>query len=59
MIASLPQFVGLNVNPSRPMVTFTCLICSGIPSRIVGSGSLVTVNAAVWGSTSIFARTIT
>src|ERR1700688_529632 len=30
------QFVGLNVNPGRSMRTLTCLICSGIPSRICG-----------------------
>ena len=29
------QLVGLNVNPGRLIVTLTCLICSGIPSRIV------------------------
>ena len=31
------QFVGLNVNPpGRLIVTLTCLICSGMPSMIVG-----------------------
>ena len=58
------QFVGLNVKPGRLIVTFTCLICSGMPSRIVGilygpSLSLVTVSAAVIGLTWIFARTST
>ena len=56
------QSVGLNVNPGRLIVTLTCLICSGIPSRICGIayGSellLVIVSAAVLGLTSIFART--
>ena len=35
MIAIGLQFVGLNVNPGRSIVTLTCLICSGIPSMIV------------------------
>src|ERR1700733_9291294 len=56
------QLVGLKVNPGRSIVTLTCLICNGIPSRIVGilygpSLSLVTVRAAVAGLTSTFART--
>ncbi len=53
------QFVGLNVNPGRLIVTLTCLICNGTPSRIGGIAygpllSLVIVSAAVIGSTSIF-----
>ena len=64
MIANGLQFVGLNVNSGRLIETFTCLICNGIPSRMCGiaygpDGSVVIVNAAVVGSTSIFARTIT
>ena len=64
VIASLLQFVGLNVNSGRLIVTLTCLICSGMPSRMCGiaygpEGSVVIVSAAVNGSTSIFARTIT
>ena len=35
-ICSLEQLVGLNVNPGLLIVTFTCLICSGIPSSICG-----------------------
>src|SRR6202035_3860947 len=58
------QFVGLNVNPGLSILTLTCWICSGMPSKIVGILygpvlSLVIVNTAVVGSTSIFARTIT
>src|SRR5450830_1113300 len=53
------QFVGLNMNPGRSMVTLTVLICKGIPSRIRGNGSDVTVICAVCGSTLIAARTIT
>ncbi len=30
------QSVGLNVKPGRLIVTLTCLICSGMPSMIVG-----------------------
>src|SRR3984957_5606552 len=59
-----PQFVGLNVKSDLSMLTSTCWICKGIPSKIVGILygpvlSVVIVNAAVSGSTSIFARTIT
>src|SRR4029077_5004723 len=49
VLASVPvtlnaeQFVGLNVNPARSIVTFTVLTCRGIPSRIVGKGSLRTL----------------
>ena len=62
--ASGLQFVGLNVKPGRSMLTLTCLISSGIPSRIVGilygpESSVVIVSAAVVGLTSIFARTMT
>ena len=58
------QFVGLNVNPGRSIVTLTCWICNGMP--VAGSSgsctarsSVVIVSAAVAGSTSIFARTTT
>ena len=58
------QLVGLNVNPGRLTVTFTCLICNGIPSIIVGILygpvlSLETVSCVVTGFTSILARTTT
>src|SRR6185437_424989 len=53
------QLVGFNVNPGLSTVTFTTLNCSGIPSSSVGSGSLVTVNAAVRGSMLMAARTTT
>ena len=48
-ICILLQLVGLNVNSSRSTLTFTCCICSGMPSRIVGSGSLTICSAAVCG----------
>jgi hypothetical protein len=37
------QFVGLNVNPGRSMSTLTVRSLIGIPSMIVGNGSVVTV----------------
>ncbi len=64
MIAVGVQLDGLNTNFVRLINTLTCLICNGIPSRMCGiaygpDGSVVTVNAAVIGFTSIFARTTT
>ena len=53
------QFVGLNVNPGRSSVTLTVLICNGMPSRIVGNGSLTTVACAVCGSIRIAPLTTT
>ncbi len=53
------QFVGLKMNPGRLIVTFVFRSRRGIPSRICGSGSVVTVNAVVYGSTLIIARTTT
>ncbi len=59
------QSVGLNVNPCRSMVTFTFFSCTGIPSIMLGiawpslSELVVTVSAAVRGSTSILALTTT
>ena len=41
------QLVGLNMNPGRSTVTFTVLICNGMPCRMVGNGSLAIVSAAV------------
>src|SRR6202007_1132259 len=54
VMLSLLQLVGLKVKPGRSIVTLTCFICSGMPSRMWGIGSVVTVRAAVRGSTSIF-----
>jgi hypothetical protein len=45
--ASGLQFVGLNVKPGRSMSTLTCRISNGIPSMIVGNGSLTSVTWAV------------
>ena len=64
VIANFEQFVGLNVKFGRLIVTLTCWICSGMPSRMVGilygpESSLVIVSAAVIGFTSIFALTTT
>ena len=53
------QSVGLKMNPGRSIVTFAVRNRNGMPSRICGNGSLVTVNAVVFGSTLIRARTTT
>ena len=45
------QSVGLKMNPGRSIVTFAVRNRRGIPSITCGKGSLVTVNAAVTGST--------
>ena len=58
-IAIGSQLVGLKTNPGRSIVTLTTFNCNGMPSSTVGSGSLVTVKAAVCGSTLICARTTT
>src|ERR1700730_17118758 len=57
--ARCSQLVGLNMNPGRSTVTFTCLICNGMPCKIVGNGSVSTVICAVRGSTCTLARTTT
>jgi hypothetical protein len=36
LIPILLQLVGLNWNPGRVIVAFTCWICNGIPSKIAG-----------------------
>src|ERR1022692_109174 len=64
VICSFSQSVGLKINPGRSIVTLMCLISSGIPSRMCGIAygpvlSVVIVNSAVNGSTSIFALTTT
>src|SRR5581483_1332894 len=56
---SCAQSVGLKMNPGRSIVTFAVRSRSGIPSITCGNASLVTVNAAVLGSTAIRARTTT
>ncbi len=53
------QLVGLNMNLDRSMTTLTALTSSGMPCKIVGSGSLVIVICAVCGSALIVARTAT
>src|SRR3977135_4373461 len=58
------QFVGLNMNPDRLVVTLTVRRSSGMPCRMVGTaygpdGSVVTVICAVCGSMLIAARTMT
>src|SRR4029077_18358705 len=59
VICSALQLVGLKTNCGRSIVTFTVCTRSGTPSRICGSGSLVTVSAAVLGSMFSAARTTT
>src|ERR1700722_18728096 len=49
--------VGLNMNPGLSITALIARRSAGIPSMIVGNGSVVTVNCVVSGSTSILART--
>src|SRR5580700_6050168 len=53
VIACWAQFVGLNMNPGRSIVTLTVWMRRGTPSTICGSGSLVTDSALVFGFTRI------
>ena len=53
------QLGGVEHEPRPVDVTFTVRTSSGMPCRIVGNGSLVTVICAVCGSTLIAARTTT
>ena len=53
------QLVGLNSKPGRSTVTWSCLSWTGTPLTNCGSGSLVTVTAAVSGLTLIRERTLT
>src|SRR5580700_1034318 len=51
------QFVGLNMNSGRSITALIVRRSVGMPSRIDGSGSVVTVSCAVCGSTLIAERT--
>ena len=51
------QFVGLNMNSGRSITASIDRRSAGTPSMICGNGSVVTVNRAVRGSTSILALT--
>ena len=53
------QLVGFRTKSLRFISTATLLISSGIPSRIVGNGSLLTVTCAVDGLMNNPARTTT
>ncbi len=50
------QLVGLNMNPGRSITALIVRRSDGTPATIDGSGSVVTVNWEVCGSTSILAR---